>query len=212
MAKSVDVVIYKGIKYRRYPDSKGASDQRHYVPGITDRQRLNLGRLHEEIWKAKHGPIPAGHHVHHLDHNHLNNDVDNLVCIVDAEHKSHHARAKDFVTPARRAHLDEIRPLAAEWHGGEAGLAWHREHGKRTWEGREYRTGICERCGSTYSTRNSHAMDRFCSEKCKAAARRDSGVDNEERTCERCRAQFVVNRYAKTRFCSRSCGRRSRLA
>jgi hypothetical protein len=73
------------------------------------------------------------------------------------------------------------------------------------WAAREYRTGTCEHCGADYQTR-SITPQMFCSKKCKAAARRASGVDNVERTCHVCTGSFTCNRYDSTRHCSRSCG------
>ncbi|MEV5289928.1 HNH endonuclease signature motif containing protein [Streptomyces sp. NPDC053741] len=211
MAKRVDAVVFNGIKFRRYPDAPGLSDRRYYVPGIADRQQ-GIRRLHEEIWKAAHGrDIPEGHHVHHADGNHLNNDPGNLVCISADEHREHHAEERRGVVRLDQLeHLDAIRPLAAEWHGSEEGRAWHREHGARTWEGREEQPRTCEQCGEGYGTIASHGNERFCSNKCKSAWRRAAGFDNEPRTCEQCGEVWTVNRYSRARFCGRACSARNR--
>lgn len=55
----VEVVVFQGRKYPRYPDSPKKV------------HRLYFGRsghlLHRDVWEHHHGPIPDGHHVHHID-------------------------------------------------------------------------------------------------------------------------------------------------
>ena len=204
-APTCEVVVFNGVKFRRYPHSKNRSDRVYFTPGQADRAR-GVGRLHEELWKAEHGEIPDGHHVHHADHDPLNNDLANLVCVPAGDHHRHHAEHTDYHTPDRLAHLESIRPLAADWHRSEEGRAWHSEHGRRTWEGRQARALVCEQCGKEFQTRDKSKTPRFCSNSCKAAWRRESGLDDEDRACPACGATFRVNRYSKTRACSRSCG------
>jgi len=199
----VDIVVYRGIKFRRYPDSPNWSDRSYFTPAGNHRKR-GVGRLHQEIWKDIHGPIPPDHDVHHADHNPLNNDPDNLVLLVGRDHGRHH-----MATPERLAHarvaIEIAREAARVWHGSDAGIAWHREHGRETWVGREVRDETCEQCGAVYQTRTSNQF-RFCSNNCKSQARRLSGVDDEQRICEVCGIEFTINRYAKARTCSRACG------
>lgn len=207
----VEIVEFQGVKFRRYPDSDRWADRVYFTPGIADKQR-GVHRLHEEIWMAANGPIPDGHHIHHVDHDPLNNDPSNLACITSDEHKHHHAN--DPQVAARRLedewqeHLEQIRPLAAAWHSSPEGLKWHSEHGKKSWEGREPKPAVCEQCGRVFE---SLMPGRFCSNACKSAWRRDSGLDNEERACELCGSPFTVNRYSRARFCSRSCGSKAKF-
>jgi HNH endonuclease len=48
----------------------------------------------------------------------------------------------------------------------------------------------------------------FCSNACKSAWRRASGLDDEKRICVRCGGTFTVNRYAKQDHCSYQCAGR----
>ena len=41
---------------------------------------------HQAVWVKAYGPVPAGHHIHHLDGNGLNNALDNLQAMPAAEH------------------------------------------------------------------------------------------------------------------------------
>ncbi|MFL4491554.1 HNH endonuclease signature motif containing protein [Streptomyces sp. VTCC 41912] len=210
---AVDRVIFNGVIFRRYPDSDNWPDRSYFTPGIADRQR-GVGRLHQEIWKAVHGPIPEGYHIHHKDENTLNNSPDNLACISAAEHNAEHAAPGVFPPWLEAVHLLALE-RAAEWHRSEEGRAWHREHGRRCWEGREYSSFTCEQCGAEYKSRAGQGQNRFCSNSCKSQWRRVSGVDNEDRTCGYCGQVFRINKYAKARTCSRVCGqglRRQRAA
>ena len=37
-------------------------------------------RLHRAVWEYFHGPIPKGYHIHHMDGNRANNNIENLAC------------------------------------------------------------------------------------------------------------------------------------
>jgi hypothetical protein len=201
-----EIVVFRGVKYRRYPDSKNWAESSYFVAGIADRLK-GRKRLHEDIWIDAHGSIPAGCHIHHRDHNPLNNDLTNLLCMTKEDHKDEHAEdRRGECSPERLALLDTIRPLAAEWHRTAEGLAWHAEHGRRSWDGRVYSEQVCDHCGVDYLTRASHGNERFCSNACKSAARRAAGLDTVERICAQCDAPYHVNRYSKGETCSKACG------
>jgi hypothetical protein len=210
-----ETVVFNGIKFRRYPDSPRLADSRYYRPSASHIKR-GVQALHCEVWKHYHGPIPEGFHVHHKDENPCNNDVANLECLPGFDHLSLHA-SKSAARQRAREWVDAIRPLASAWHKSEEGRAWHREHAKRIGfaqyrhEGPSFTIGkhICEQCGEEYEAADVW-QNRFCSNKCKSAYRRASGVDNEERICPICGKTFTANKYARTRTCSSSCGFRSR--
>lgn len=204
MSMRVEQIAFHGVAFRRYPDAKAWADRAYFTPGSADRAR-GIGRLHEEIWKAEHGPIPDGHHIHHADLNALNNNPSNLVCLPASEHQAIHAtdpaRLAYLTSPEHLAHLDSIRDLAAQWHSSPEGRAWHVAHGHASWN-RAPSTATCEQCGAHYESK---LPDKFCSNACKSAHRRASGADDVTRSCERCGVPFNVNKHKRTRFCSRSC-------
>jgi len=204
---SSEVVTFNGIKFRRYPESENWAERSYFVPAGNHRKR-GVGRLHQEIWKKEHGPIPDGYHVHHADHDPLNNDPSNLVLEEGDDHRSYHARQPDRVAASRK-NIEIARKSAAIWHGSDAGRAWHVEHGKQTWEGREPKSYVCEYCGKPYESLKPTG-NRFCSNNCRTQARRVSGVDNVARSCVICGAGFEANKYGKASTCSRPC--RSKLA
>lgn len=202
---AVELREWDGRTYRRWPESPRESDRTYF-------QRHANGRaeyLHRAVWSAAHGPIPPGHHVHHRDGNPANNALDNLECVSAAEHIARHPY--DAERLARQlTHLDAIRPLTKDWHRSEAGRAWHRANGARAYTTFRSTPKRCEQCGQTFTPRKIGNGDRFCGNACKSAYRRASGVDDEQRVCVQCGGNFTVNRYRKTRACSRSCANRYR--
>jgi hypothetical protein len=201
----VEIVEYKGIKFRRYSESENRSDRVYFTPGIADRQN-GVKRLHEEIWMDEHGEIPEGYHVHHKDDNPLNNAPDNLDCIPHSVHLSNHSKGAEHLTSEKQlAHLAEVRPLTKEWHRSKEGKEWHVEHGKKTWRERAAELRTCDQCGEDFYTRDRKKSTRFCSNACKSAWRRDSGIDDEVRECAMCESVFEVNRYFKKKTRSPTC-------
>lgn len=201
-----ETIVYKGVHFRRYPESKARADRVYFVPGKADRMR-GVGRLHQEMWRDHHGNIPDGHVIHHIDGNPLNNDISNLQCVESTSHLKHHGAInrealRIWFAPRQPA----LQEMAKAWHRSEVGRAWHREHARKLWETKDYTTQTCQHCGASYETCSKHGKSKFCSNNCKSAARRASGVDNEIRTCERCGKAFSCNKYSKSRYCSRSCG------
>lgn len=74
--------------------------------------------MHRKIYEQHHGAIPDGHHIHHIDGNHANNDIANLQCVTAHEHYNIHKAQGDYgacwalmvtghisVTPEERAML-----------------------------------------------------------------------------------------------------------
>lgn len=196
-----DTITYKGIAFRRYPDAKQRTDRVYYTPNGTLRAQ-GVRRLHEEIWIDHNGPIPEGCHIHHKDGDPLNNAADNLEAVPVAEHMRHHHAGQ--CSPAKAEHLERIRPLTKEWHGSEEGLAWHREHARSTILLMQRHPHTCEHCRAEFEAVPKKS-NRFCSNACKSAWRRASGVDDVDRTCAACGATFLVNRYSKKRACDGKC-------
>lgn len=194
-----DEVEFDGITFRRYPDSERRSDRVYYRPGgehIED----GVEALHREIWKEHHGPIPDGHLIHHTDGDPTNNDIDNLECITYAEHVERHP---DIGLSAED--IEKGVEAAKAWHRSEEGREWHRDHWEETLGALfdDPKTKECEQCGDIFEY---YTAARFCSNACKAKWRRESGRDDEERTCMVCRQSFTTNKYGDTKTCSRRCG------
>jgi group I intron endonuclease len=72
----------------------------------------------------------------------------------------------------------------------------------------------CTYCGKEYmvaATHTSVSDNKFCTKVCQSRWRRASGLDNEDRICVICGKTFSVNKYDKTKCCSRSCGAKLKL-
>jgi HNH endonuclease/NUMOD3 motif len=50
--------------------------------------------VHRLIWEEAYGPIPDGYVVHHINGDRLDNRLENLECLSNAEHTSHHFKGR----------------------------------------------------------------------------------------------------------------------
>lgn len=169
----------------------------------------NGRRLHRAVWQAINGPIPDGHHVHHMDGDRSNNHPSNLALLSAAEHLSHHCQetAEERTERWQNGLMQQAQAGAIEWHKSAAGRGWHYLHYLKTADKLHTRKGgvkPCDGCGQEFEALNKRS--RYCSPACAAADRRRSGVDDVERSCALCGTVFIVNRYARKACCSRSCG------
>lgn len=198
-------IVYLGIEYRIYPDSKHLSDRTYYK--CTRSKMRDDVYLHRQMWIDAYGEIPDGYHIHHRDNNPDNNTLENFECLSPKEHMQQHPFSEER-TEQQRIWMAEIRQLASAWHQSPEGRAMAKRLAHETnfgnWEPKEY---VCEVCGIDFQSKK-QANVRFCSEKCGAKWRRDSGLDDIVKPCELCGADFTSNRYDKVRFCSRSCARK----
>lgn len=196
-----EAVIFNGITFRRYPESTRASDRNYFRPHA-GHIRKGVGYLHQEVWKAEHGAIPAGYEIHHGDHNPLNNAIDNLGLLPISAHKSYHGKLNG---DKARERIPQLVAKAAAWHRSEAAKPLHSRLGHLTWEKREAEERTCEQCGKAYGNITHRDGDRFCSNACKSAWRRQAKLDDEPRPCAICGTTFTVHRYSPRQACGAAC-------
>lgn len=129
----------------------------------------NGKRLHRTVWEYYNGTIPKGSHIHHIDGNRSNNNIENLSCISASEHQSSHLNSPERIEISKIA-IKRVRPKAAEWHKSADGIAWHSEQGRKIWKMRKPYTYICTQCGKEFQTKHiySEGSNRFCCQNCKA--------------------------------------------
>lgn len=206
-------IIFNGISYRRSPHSKYLSARTYFRADI-DAYRAGYRYIHQDVWRFYRGDIPKGHHIHHKDENPANNNIENLECLSASDHGKKRKGKK--VTAAQKAHLERILYLPSKW-------AWTRtEKGKdlnkKKWT--EFLKPMiynlvdttCSFCSIEFKVSemvkiraNNFNKNTFCSNNCKSAFRRKSGVDNATFKCQRCPKSFTANKYSKQKFCGRSC-------
>ena len=198
-------------KYLYFNEHKFTRDERtgYYLSAKPiDGKRI---RMHRYIYEFHNGKLPDGYHVHHLDRDKNNNNIDNLKAVSSKGHADEHAedRAARYDKIVENLRVN-VRPKASEWHGSKEGRAWHKKQYERTKKSfnaiKEFK---CEYCDKKFTTKMNGA-NRFCSNNCKSNHRRKSGVDNEERTCICCGKTFTTNKYTKQQCCSGSCSAKER--
>lgn len=164
--------------------------------------------LHRAKWERYRGPIPAGHHIHHKNHDKSDNRLVNLECLSAREHRREHDNSAALQTAKARAASLASR-LTPECRARiRASFVASQERYRAS-----AKSVRCETCGKTML--KDHWKRKFCSDKCshrtpsQLAGRRARAASNrydEQRTCRMCAATFTVNKHKKTQCCSRSCG------
>ena len=188
---------FAGIKFREeYPGG-------YYIHNFNG---YNI-RMHRFVWEYYNGPIPDGYEVHHINGDKSKNDISNLQLMCCSEHKKLHAETlSEEERERRRVNLrTNAIPKAIEWHKSDVGSAWHTQNIKQQWEtGAFLGTRICSNCGKEY-TGYSKGGNTFCSNACKSAYRRKSGIDDIEKICPVCSEVFKTNKHRQTECCSKHC-------
>lgn len=168
-------------------------------------------RMHRYVWKYYNGPIPKGYVIHHKDGDKSNNDISNLMLLPAGTHTRHHGSlyAKTHYDRMIQNLEENARPAANEWHRSAEGRTWHKQHYEKTKDAMYHRERLeCAFCGALFE--GIKGKDRFCSNKCKSAYRRKTGVDNVKRICIICGNEFETSKYRSAKCCSQGCANRYR--
>lgn len=84
----MEIIIYKGQKYSRDPESKRRQHRVYYWKH--DKWKCPPIALHRQIWIDCNGPIPKGYIVHHKNKDTFDNSISNLELLSPSEHAIHH--------------------------------------------------------------------------------------------------------------------------
>jgi hypothetical protein len=76
----LSIVLHDSDKYKSVPKEK-----RTRSSGIANIQ------LHHAVFAWFRGEVPYGKEIHHIDHNYLNNSINNLEALTHEEHRAKHA-------------------------------------------------------------------------------------------------------------------------
>lgn len=129
------LIVYKGTRYFEVPDG-------YFVGSRPDRKIL-----HREIWRNYNGEIPKTYHIHHIDHDKGNNNIDNLECLSPSEHSRRHQHLGRWAKTAEgKKHLARIR--------------------KEMWIDRKKYGAICTECGIKYTT-VFPTRSKYCASSCR---------------------------------------------
>ena len=160
-------------------------------------------RLHRYIWEYYNGEIPKGYDIHHKDHNKENNELNNLELLISKEHKKLHSKemSEELKEKYRKNLEKNARLKAIEWHKSQEAKEFHKNLYKISLGNMEKQKFICEFCGEEYFA-IPKKTNRFCSNKCKTAWRRKSGLDDIKRNCVVCGKGFICNKYSKKQKCN----------
>lgn len=194
-------IVYNGIIYRKHPHQKY-----FYCAESLKRTKALFSRsLHRQMWFDKHGEIPVGYHVHHVDGNAFNNTIENFELIESKWHLTYHAKEKVARDPELyRRNLDKAREFAKAWHGSPEGIAWHTQNAINTGFGKfDYGKGNCLSCNKEF-TKKSY-QSKYCSNACKSAFRRKNNPDKAPFNCLACGKEYITLKYLPARYCSSQC-------
>lgn len=194
----------KVVRYIEFDGIRFYQDQKGYWLGHVNGKRK---RLHVYVWEKHNGEIPKGYHVHHIDFNTDNNEIENLQLLEERGHLSLHGQVEKNKAIARKNIEEHARPKAIEYHKSERSTEFHKEHYKNTLGvlHKQRITRVCCVCEKEFETDACRPDAKYCSNSCKSKARRSSGVDNEKRLCIACGKGFTTNKYSKAQTCSKKC-------
>lgn len=190
-----DIALYNGYKFRK--DKKTG----YYLSSrLIDGRRK---RLHVYIWECEKGNIPEGYSIHHIDEDKSNNTISNYELMTNSRHTRLHGIENSFDNYNKMINnlYENAIPASKEWHSSLEGKKWHREHYESMKDklnvAREF---VCDNCGNKFLSKK--YKSRFCTNKCKSAWRRKSGIDDIVKICTECGEEYIANKYQKTKYCS----------
>ena len=190
------IAYFNGVRFTR-DDQTG-----YYLSAHKVKETGKRIRLHKYVWLIERGEIPEGCQIHHVDEDKSHNDIDNLECLSEHDHLSYHSQRQSEEN--RKKWLAAGIDAAKTWHKSKAGRDWHKKHFENNREALfKERFFVCEQCGKPFTS--PRAGSRFCSNNCRAAFRRASGVDDIRKICPICGKEFMTNKYASSKTCGTEC-------
>ena len=85
-----ETIYFRGIPYRRYPESKNRTHRLYFQRSAYKEFGGKTGFLHREVWEFYNGKIPKGLEIHHIDGDTTNNKISNLELLTHYQHAKKH--------------------------------------------------------------------------------------------------------------------------
>jgi len=180
-------IEFNGRVYKRYPNGKHPNYY-YWKFGHGNKQSE---MLHHAVYKFYHGEIPNGKIIHHIDHNPLNNSIENLEAVSRSEHNRLHPEK-----------IDNIVRMGLNTKGAYTKSNWNQRRIKAIAR-LQSEERVCEQCGGRFTATNVH--QRFCSKKCHHKWQYTSPKCTTEMVCQYCGITFMGNKYLKPKCCSKEC-------
>lgn len=74
----------RGKRWNRHPFTDND------IKIVKERRCIGQQPIYRLVWEAFNGPIPEGYVIHHIDHDKLNDSLDNLMLMTNEDHSRHH--------------------------------------------------------------------------------------------------------------------------
>jgi hypothetical protein len=159
-----EFIIFNGIEFKLM----GGKRKYYLSQSNTNQGRKNPKGLHVAIWEFHNKTsVPKGWHVHHVDGNTFNNDIENLHCIPASEHFK---MPKNYDRKVLDVSLEKAREKAKLWHKSPEGREWHRKHAREIADNPKFHEYRCIICGNVFFTRKGGAL--CCSQSCRDKKKR----------------------------------------
>lgn len=181
--------------------------------------------IHRAVWSYYNGEIPVGYHIHHVDFDKSNNQIENLVCIPQNEHMKLHKSletqvenvcqtcGKKFFSKAKKNFCSqtcwqkskgEIKTCAfcnqefLAYIEGQECCCQKCAYALQTQRKKQI-VRVCQNCGKEFTGR----IGKFCCNKCYQQFR--YRTETVERTCIVCGKTFWASKHSQGKTCSHRC-------
>ena len=117
-------------KYQFFDGKKFTRDDKtgYYLCSTGDENNVRK-RMHVYVWEYFNGPISKGYHIHHIDGDKSNNDIQNLQMLSATEHERLHGKMlTENQRETLRKNMAKATVMAKEWHNSNEGHEWHKKH------------------------------------------------------------------------------------
>ena len=226
-----ETIEYRGKKYHRYPLSKRRQLRVYYWRH--DAWKKPPFALHRQIWIDNNGEIPEGYVIHHKDNNPLNNDIDNLQLEEKGIHMSKHMlseeRRQKSIENGKKQSARLIKQLR-EWRENNPDIAHevYSRNGKKQWkkakkqllkwceDNKEKHREICSKNGKRNIVYLQAGLKKWREENPDLYKELNKNniksIIGEPKTaiCKECGKTFTYRRKTGAKYCSNSCGAKSR--